>query len=157
MTMPNHAWLLLTITVAASDLPPLAHAQSSVVPQPPEVKNAAPRPKTDLGTLIQGGKLFRQNCAHCHGPLGQGHPHWNKANADGKYPPPPLDGTGHTWHHPEKVLKMIIKDGTGNLGGNMPAWKDKLSDNEIDAILEWIKAQWPDNIYWAWSERNSQQ
>ena len=52
---------------------------------------------------------------------------------------------------------MIIKDGTGNLGGNMPAWKDKLSDNEIDAILEWIKAQWPDNIYWAWSERNSQQ
>jgi len=155
--MLKKIWLLLAVAFAAGNLPQTLQAQNTVVPQPPEVKNAPPRPNADFATLIKGAKLFRKNCAACHGPLGQGHPNWNKAGADGKYPPPPLNGTGHTWHHPQKVLKQIIREGTGKLGGNMPAWKGKLSDEEIDTILEWIKAQWPDNIYWAWSERNSQQ
>jgi mono/diheme cytochrome c family protein len=155
--MPSRFWLPIMIALVAGTVPQISLAQNNVVPQPPEVKNAPPRPKTDFGTLIKGGKLFRKNCAQCHGPLGQGHPHWNKADANGKYPPPPLNGTGHTWHHSEKVLKQIIRDGTGNLGGNMPAWKDKLSDDDISAILAWIRAQWPDHIYWAWSERNRQQ
>jgi mono/diheme cytochrome c family protein len=154
---PDRRWLVTLILLATIDPPHAVLAQTNVVPQPPELKNAQPRAKADLAILLKGGKLFRENCAQCHGPLGQGHPHWNKADANGKYPPPPLNGTGHTWHHPEKVLKQIIRDGTGKLGGNMPAWKDKLSDEEIDTILEWIKAQWPDNIYRAWSERNSQQ
>jgi len=145
------------LIVALICLPHPVLAQNTIVPQPPEMKDAPPRPKTDFAVLLKGGKLFRKNCARCHGPLGQGHSHWNKADANGKYPPPPLNGTGHTWHHSEAVLKEIIRNGTGNLGGNMPAWRDKLTDNEIDAILEWIKAQWPDNIYWAWSERNRQE
>lgn len=131
-------------------------AQTSIVPQPPMPKNAPPRPKTDFNTVIQGAKLFRLNCAGCHGPLGQGAPDWNKPDANGKYPPPPLNGNGHTWHHSTRVLKDIINNGTARLGGNMPAWKGKLSDTEVDAILEWIKAQWPDNIYWAWSQRDKQ-
>ena len=147
--------LILVMSLAGLPLPVLA--QNVVVPQPPQVKNAPKRPDPGFAVLLKGGKLFRKNCAQCHGPLGQGRPQWNKPDANGKYPAPPLNGTGHTWHHPDRVLKKIIKDGTGNLGGNMPAWKDKLSDSDIDAILEWIKAQWPDNIYWAWSERNSQQ
>jgi mono/diheme cytochrome c family protein len=157
LKMPQRLWPGIAFLLIAANLPQAVLAQNNIVPQPPEVNNAPPRPKTDFATLLKGGKLYRENCAQCHGPLGQGHPHWNKADANGKYPPPPLNGTGHTWHHPEKVLKQIIRDGTGNLGGNMPAWKDKLSDAEIDAILEWVKAQWPDYIYWAWSERNNQQ
>ena len=134
-----------------------AQAQNSVLPQPPQLKNAPPRPRPDFAVLAKGGRLFARNCAECHGPLAQGHPHWNRADANGKYPPPPLNGSGHTWHHSTRALKQIIKNGTASLGGNMPAWKGKLSDKEIDAILEWIKSQWPDNIYREWAEREKQQ
>lgn len=142
--------------IALAQLPVAVTAAQSVVPQPPMPDNAPPRPKADFATVIKGAKLFRQNCAECHGPLGQGTPNWHKPDANGKYPPPPLNGTGHTWHHSTRVLKQIIKNGTAQLGGNMPAWKEKLSDDEIEAILEWVKAQWPDNIYWAWAERDKQ-
>lgn len=36
----------------------------------------------------------------------------------------------------------------------MPAWKDKLSDQEILLIINWITSLWPDEIYDAWLERN---
>jgi mono/diheme cytochrome c family protein len=149
------AFGLMTI-VGLAQLSLTGAAAQTVVPQPPMPEKAAARPKPDFSVVVKGGKLFQQNCARCHGPLGQGRPRWNQADANGKYPPPPLNGTGHTWHHPTRVLKQIIKDGTAKLGGNMPAWKGKLSDDDIDAILEWIKAQWPDNIYEAWSERDKQ-
>lgn len=149
--------LKLSLMLVVFGLPLPLQAQNTIVPQPPQVKNAPQRPKPDFAVLVHGGKLYQKNCARCHGPLAQGRPHWNKADANGKYPPPPLNGTGHTWHHPTNVLKQIIKDGTGKFGGNMPAWNGKLSDEEINAILEWIKAQWPDNIYQAWAEREKQQ
>ncbi len=38
----------------------------------------------------------------------------------------------------------------------MPAFADKLSDGDIDAILPWVQTKWPDEVYAAWSERNRQ-
>lgn len=99
-----------------------------------------------------GQKLFLKNCASCHGNKAEGTEHWRKTNKDGKYPPPPLNGTAHAWHHSLKVLSDIIKDGTADIGGDMPAWKDKLSDKEIESILVFIQAQWPDEIYAIWYE-----
>jgi len=98
----------------------------------------------------RGLKLYQKNCASCHGKNAEGTPDWRKTEDDGMFPPPPLNGTGHTWHHPTKVLVNLIKNGTAKIGGKMPAWKDKLSDQEINDILAWIKAQWPDEIYAAW-------
>ena len=69
-------------------------------------------------------------------------------------PAPPLNGTGHAWHHPQKVLIDVIKNGTARLGGNMPPWKDRLSDQEIEDIIAWFKAQWPDELYAAWDRMN---
>ena len=37
-----------------------------------------------------------QNCASCHGDNLQGQPNWQQANADGSYPAPPHDASGHT-------------------------------------------------------------
>lgn len=105
----------------------------------------------------RGQKLYLQNCAVCHGKHGEGAPNWQKPDAAGKYPAPPLNGTAHTWHHSTRVLVDTIKNGTAKLGGNMPAWKDKLSDQDIADILSWIKAQWPDEIYTAWYNRFHQQ
>jgi len=145
------AWLTLACSLFFGTTPEVLLAQTN------SAVNSQLRPKPNFKIVAKGARLYGKNCAVCHGPLGQGHPHWNRLDASGKYPPPPLNGTGHTWHHPQSVLKKIIKEGTGKLGGNMPAWNDKLSDNDIDAILEWIKSQWPDEIYKAWAERNRQQ
>ena len=97
-----------------------------------------------------GRRLFLKNCAACHGKNAEGDKNWRKLNDQGKYPPPPLNGTGHTWHHSIKALTNVIKNGTGKIGGNMPAWKDRLSDKDITAILVYIQAQWSDEIYTAW-------
>ncbi len=107
---------------------------------------------SDFGTVMRGGRLFQQNCASCHGQLAQGHTNWQKPDANGKYPPPPLNGTGHTWHHPKAALKDTIKEGTVKLGGSMPAWGHKLSDGDIEAIIAWLQSHWPDEIYAAWLE-----
>jgi len=97
-----------------------------------------------------GQQLFLKNCAVCHGKHAEGAENWQKLNEDGKYPPPPLNGTGHTWHHSTKALTTVIKNGTEKIGGNMPGWKDKLNNKDIEAILVFIQAQWPDELYTAW-------
>ena len=101
--------------------------------------------------------MFQQNCAVCHGAQAQGAPDWQRPDASGKYPPPPLNGTAHSWHHPMKVLKRVIKQGTAAQGGNMPAWEGKLSDKEIDAVIAWFQNKWPDPLYAAWARRNATQ
>lgn len=101
----------------------------------------------------QGRRLFQLNCAVCHGKQGEGAPNWRTPDKNGKNPAPPLNGTGHTWHHSTRALVNVIRNGTGKIGGNMPAWKDKLSNSEIKLILSWITAQWPDELYTAWYNR----
>lgn len=122
-----------------------AGAMHTPVPMPQPVS----RPH-DFATVMHGGKLFQKNCASCHGQLAQGAPQWQKPDANGKYPAPPLNGTGHAWHHPLAALKATIKRGTVKIGGNMPAWGDKLSDDDIESIIAWLQAQWPDEIYRNW-------
>ncbi len=101
----------------------------------------------------QGRKLFLVNCAECHGVQGEGEKNWRTIGADGIAKAPPLNGTGHAWHHSEKSLTNSIKNGTIKIGGKMPAWKDKLSDQDIKLILTWVTAQWSDEIYTAWYNR----
>ena len=110
--------------------------------------------KQDALRYTQGLKLYQQACSGCHGKQGEGAPGWQQRDKDGKFLPPPLNGRGHTWHHPRAVLLDIINDGTRRLGGNMPAWKDTLSDEQIDNILFWIQSQWDKEIYHAWYRNN---
>ncbi len=106
--------------------------------------------------LDQGRALFLQNCAVCHGNEAQGTTDWRKRDKDGNYPPPPLDGTAHAWHHPKMALVYTIKNGTKALGGTMPAWKDSLTDDEIESIIVWFQAKWPDQLYRAWVKRDKE-
>ena len=118
-------------------------------------KVAATGPRHKFEVVMRGARLYAENCASCHGRLAQGHPNWQKPDAEGKYPPPPLNGTGHTWHHTQSVLKRVIKGGTAAMGGNMPAWGEKLSDEEIEAIIAWIQSHWPDELYATWLEMDT--
>jgi len=102
-----------------------------------------------------GAKVFQENCASCHGKQAEGAPNWRQLGPDGKYPAPPLNGTGHAWHHPLKMLAHVIKNGSPGGQGNMPAWKGKLSDEEILAAIAWFQSRWPKEIYNAWAKRNA--
>jgi len=104
----------------------------------------------DFPTVQLGFKLYRENCATCHGDQGQGAANWQQAGANGKYPAPPLNGTGHAWHHPMPVLIGTIRNGTQRIGGSMPPWQEKLTDAEIHAIITWFQSRWPDELYQAW-------
>ena len=50
--------------------------------------------------IFKGMKLYAENCAACHMGNLAGHEEWDKSlDEDGHRRAPPLNGTGHTWHH----------------------------------------------------------
>lgn len=104
--------------------------------------------------LVAGRQLYAANCAGCHGPDLEGQPDWMKRLPNGRLPAPPHDASGHTWHHSDKQLFTITRFGLAAIApgyeSNMPAFQDVLTDEEILAILEYIKSTWPDR------ERNYQ-
>ncbi len=112
---------------------------------PVVINNTAvpPVPTLNPDRVAQGAALYMQNCARCHGANLEGAPDWKRSLPDGSLPPPPHDSSGHTWHHPDSLLLSIIANG-GNPAFNskMPAFKDKLSEEDMAAILEFIKSKW---------------
>ena len=58
---------------------------------------------------------------------------------------------GHTWHHPDEVLFGITKQGVAAFApsgyeSNMPAFGGVLTDEEIWAVLAYLKSSWPPEI-----------
>jgi mono/diheme cytochrome c family protein len=98
---------------------------------------------------VLGAKVYAESCASCHGPDLQGQPDWQRRLPSGRMPAPPHDASGHTWHHGDAILFRLVKEGvTAVVGGgyesNMPAFADTLSDNDIRAVLGFIKNSWPE-------------
>lgn len=104
--------------------------------------------------LQLGEKIYRANCIVCHKENATGTKQWKKTLADGNYPPPPLNGSAHAWHHPLSTLSRSIKNGGIPLGGTMPAFKDKLSDKEVLAVIAYLQSLWSDRIYQDWKNRD---
>jgi mono/diheme cytochrome c family protein len=104
--------------------------------------------KLDPEKIKHGVAVYGKNCASCHGPNGEAMTNWREQGADGRYPPPPLDGSAHAWHHSTATLERMIREGSPD--GGMPAWNGKLSDQEIGDVIVWIKTLWPDEIYDIW-------
>lgn len=106
----------------------------------------------DTVLIARGRTLFAQNCAQCHGEGAVGAPEWTRRLPDGSFPPPPLNGTAHAWHHPLAQLHSVIRNGSPS--GNMPAWKDRLTDEDITAVIAYFHSLWPQEAYQAWYEMN---
>ena len=104
---------------------------------------------TAPAVIVAGASLYQRHCAGCHGENAEGDPDWRQRNADGKYPPPPLNGQGHAWHHSKQWLVEMIAEGS-EPEGNMPAWEGRLDQSEMESIVAWFQAQWPDMIFDAW-------
>ena len=116
----------------------------------------------DPQVLRVGARIYAQQCAACHGAKGEGQPDWRDRGPDGLLPAPPHDASGHTWHHPDEQLFAITQQGLAQLINQpdyrtaMPVYDGVLSDDEIVAVLSWIKAQWPPEVRQRHDEINVQ-
>ncbi len=109
-------------------------------------------PHEDAEAVAAGEALYGAHCAACHGAALEGQvADWRSPGPDGLMPAPPHDETGHTWHHSDAVLVEITARGTAAVVGGgyrsaMPGFGDVLSDEEIRAVLAYIKSTWPEEI-----------
>lgn len=122
------AGVVVSLAVAACDV-----ASTEPSPGPPSL---------DQALIAEGRPLYETHCASCHGIDGAGDPDWATMRADGSFPPPPHDASGHTWHHSDALLIDLIANGSDFAQSRMPAFGDRLTDREILAILEYIKTWW---------------
>ena len=100
--------------------------------------------------ILLGSSLYLNNCASCHGNKLEGQPKWNtEKDSDGHNYAPPLNGTGHAWHHDFETLFNIIRYGFKKMDPNYKGkmiGNDDLTDDEIWSILAYVKSIWPDSI-----------
>lgn len=101
----------------------------------------------------RGKVLFSENCVVCHGAEARGTPDWHKPLPNGKYPPPPLDGSAHAWHHPLRALMFTVQNGGAKFGGTMPGFKGQLDENQQEAVIAYFQSLWSEQIYQAWLQR----
>ncbi|MDX1619054.1 MAG: cytochrome c [Balneolaceae bacterium] len=103
-----------------------------------------------------GREVFQTHCTSCHGAKAQGIvKDWRQRNPDGSFPPPPLDGSAHAWHHPMEVLVRQINEGGIKLGGTMPAFGDSLSHGEVIAAIAYFQSFWDGQTYDRWIRMNA--
>ncbi len=100
----------------------------------------------------RGTGLYQIHCAVCHGADGSATSEWRTPDASGIYPPPPLNGTAHTWHHSLELLDSTIVNGGVEFGGAMPGFGAVLDESERLAIVAWIQNLWSDEIYANWKK-----
>ena len=106
----------------------------------------------DSTLMIARGKIIYESyCMSCHQINLSGAENWKGVDKDGHRKAPPLNGTGHTWHHDDASLHNIIKYGLAkivkNYEGKMIGFGDKINDKQIDSVLSYIKSHWEDEIY----------
>lgn len=120
-----------------------------------DAREGGVRALPDLGDpqrIAAGQAVYDAHCASCHGARLEGQPDWTTRRANGRLPAPPHDDTGHTWHHPSDMLFAITKHGLkpphapAGYESDMPAFAGVLSDDEIWAVLAFIRSKWSDRV-----------
>lgn len=98
--------------------------------------------------IERGHKVYADYCASCHGANLEGQPNWKRRLENGRMPAPPHDESGHTWYHSDQDLFAMTKFGVGgavaSYESDMPAFEGVLSDDDIAAVLAFIKSTWPE-------------
>lgn len=99
---------------------------------------------------LRGEQVYQSNCLVCQGPEGEATSNWHQPDADGNLPPPPLNGTAHTWHHSPKSLANTVRKGGKQVGGVMPGFADSLSLPDMVSVIAYLTSLWPTEVYASW-------
>jgi cytochrome c6 len=81
--------------------------------------------------IQEGKKLFEGTCADCHRTNGQGLPNQF----------PALDKNAFVVGDPTKVIDTVLNGRKGKLG-QMPSWKESFNDQQIAAIITYVRQAW---------------
>ncbi len=81
--------------------------------------------------FAKGKEVYENNCVDCHRSNGKGLP--------GTFPA--HDGNPFVVGPPEPVIVTVLNGRKGQLG-QMPTWKDKLSDEQVAAVVTYIRHAW---------------
>ncbi len=102
----------------------------------------------DVALATLGKRVYADYCASCHGRNLQGQPLWQLDDKFAGRRAPAHDETGHTWQHADEDLFHKTKYGRfaaepADPVPAMPAFAAILDDQQIFAVLAFIKARWP--------------
>jgi mono/diheme cytochrome c family protein len=85
-------------------------------------------------TVEQGRVIYEQRCLDCHGPEGRG----DGTRAISLSPRPGNLVSAHTSAKSDQELLKIIANGRPHTA--MPAWKGRLSEDEQQAVLAYVRS-----------------
>jgi mono/diheme cytochrome c family protein len=120
-------------------VPRMHFAMMSGVPAPyNSLSNPLPRTRE---TVNRGAAIYDQNCASCHGKTGAG-----DGPVGQTLSPPPANLVWLSqmpmvqW---DPFMYWTVAEGGAQFGSAMPAFKDKLSKEDIWAVIAYIQARLP--------------
>jgi mono/diheme cytochrome c family protein len=133
----------------APSAPVVLPAVRAVTPASPDAA-AAPAhfaDADDLSKVLAGKALYQRWCAACHGRRLQGQALWQLNDQYSGRRAPAHDQTGHTWAHSDDELFFMTRQGrfpgtAASAPSYMPAFGNYLTDQQIIAVLAFIKANW---------------
>jgi mono/diheme cytochrome c family protein len=106
---------------------------------PEEALTSSPSSSTEDVVASGGEAIYQGQCAACHGIDGQG--------MAGTFPP--LDGTAWLTGDADRLVRLLLHglQGPVDVGGTryngvMPAFGSRLDDDEIAAVLTYIRTSW---------------
>jgi mono/diheme cytochrome c family protein len=97
----------------------------------PTASPAATTKPTPADELAEAKATFSQVCSNCHGDKGEGGP----VKIEGKRLKVPSLTEGHGLSHTDAELAKQIANG----GEGMPAFKDRLNQDQINALVRFIR------------------
>lgn len=153
--MKNVIWFLMVLLSACTISPLVGDLKNGEADLGTENSPKVSKRWYTTQQVNEGKLLFAATCAACHGREAQGLAEdWKQVDENGNYPPPPLDGSAHAWHHSLDILKEVIEEGGASVGGVMPGFRSVYSDEQIESLIASFQSRWSDKTYKIWQERN---
>lgn len=135
-TLTTGAVLLLSASILAAVMLPSALGRGD------SIKLPAAEGELSGNSAGDGQGLFTTYCVACHGVNGVGERPDDIYTQDSYgFVAPPLDDTGHAWHHTDDQLITTILEGSPR-NSRMIAWEHVLTEREALSVVTYIKSLW---------------